>query len=124
MSQRIIKLGCGFGKEIVIFTLRGISIADEKKFFARFGEIKDTESEDQQSKLEYDILVDGLASWVTTPITKKAEDGEETPIFDESLNAAESVRKFFENKTDDNERLVNTLVLNFREKLQPDVVFY
>ena len=123
MSQRLITLGCGYNEELTIFSLRSISIADENKFTARFAEIKDTETAERKSQLEYEILVDGLASWVAEPLTVK-KGKEVTPLYDSDLSAADSVRKFFEGKTDDKERLANSIVLQFRSKLQPDVVFY
>lgn len=123
MSQRIIKIGCGYNENVTTFSLRAISLAEERKFNARFAEISKTGDETEKERLEYEALVDAVASWSAEPLKIKI-DGKEALLFSNEVNAADSIREFFKERDADKERLINKLVLNFQSKLQPDVVFY
>lgn len=122
MNKRIIKIGSGYEGEITYFPLRVISMLEESNFLERYTEIADTDAKDKRINLEFDLCVDALASWVAEPIFKK-EAGKEVPLFPDAETAAESVRQFFQDPDSETQRIANQVVLNFRSKLIPTVVF-
>jgi len=117
---RTINLGIGFGEDIAFLHLRAISMAEENAFLARFTELKDL-NEEERIPREKEICVDGLAAWSVKPPTKKV--GEKEFEYFENTGADEAVRQFFSKEDQDNERLANAAVLNYRGLLSPRVVF-
>lgn len=123
MSQRVIKIGSGYDGQATVFALRTITLAEENTFLNRFEEIADTEDATKKADQQFDILIDALASWsVEMPMIKNG-DKKDKPAVEKADNPADAVRKYFQDKTGEKERIANQVVLNFRAKLSPTVVF-
>lgn len=120
--SRTINIGAshGDGNE-VIFHLRSISTAEENRYTAQFSDISDVDSFEVRAEKEYGILVDAIASWSEEEPTIKVKGVVEATS---SESPAAGVRAYFEERTNEKERIANQVVLAFRRKLQPDVVFY
>lgn len=126
MGSKIYVLGAQHaGGEETIFRLRSISVAEENRYTTRFNEISDLDSPEKKSEHEYDILTDSIASWSETGPMVKIK-GEETPApgTEDAATPADAVRAYFAERDPDKERLAMQVVLQFRRKLQPQVVFY
>lgn len=121
------KIGAGYNGEVAIFHLRSISVAEDNRYAARFLEIPLKESEERKAELEYNIYVDAIASWSekapTTPTTDDKGNAVEAPIYGD-LIPADAVRKFFEERNPETERIAPAIIGNYRKKLQPEIVFY
>lgn len=124
MSSKIYNIGASHGDEEVIFHLRSISLAEENRYTARYAEISDLDSDEKRAEQEYAILTDVLADWSsvapTVKINGKEEDGEGSV----EITPALAVKAYFEERTPEKERTAQQVVLQFRRKLQPKVVFY
>lgn len=121
--SKAIKIGVGYGDDITFFHLRHISMSEESKFTSKFN-FGDLPAEERAEK-EHETLVDAIASWSTQGPTKKAvKEGKSIDelIYPE-MPSADAVRKFFSDTEYDAERLVNSLMLTYRSRLQPSVVF-
>lgn len=116
------KIGCTTGKDEIVFHLRSISVAEENKYTARYIEIEESDSEEKKADQEYVILTDALANWSDQVPTIKV-DGIEAEVKVDAV-PAEVVRAYFAEKTPEKERVAQRVVLGFRNKLQPKVVFY
>lgn len=115
------KVGAIHGTEEIILSLRTISTAEEKKFTTQFTNISDSDSEERKSEQEYDILVDRLADWsVEKPVIKINGKEQDVP----GDTPADAVRAYFAERTPEKDRTANAVVVYFRRKLQPEVVFY
>jgi hypothetical protein len=121
---RILNIGAGYDGEITYFHLRSISVAEDNRYAARFLEIPDTADEERKAELSYGIFVDALVSWSESGPTKKEVDGKEVALYPDAETPADAVRKFFEERTPNNERLAPAVVGRYRTMLQPEVVFY
>lgn len=124
---RVYSVGAKHEKEEVIFHLRGISVAEENRYTARFADISDLDSVELRAEKEYEILTDSLAIWSEKFPTIKV-DGKELTVGEEgapSFDTPEAaVRAYFAEKTNDKERTAQQVVIQYRRKLQPEVVFY
>lgn len=116
---RIITIGVGFEK-ITYFHLRAITLAEERKFAAKYASIPDTDADaqiDQHTK----IHAEAIAEW---SVKKPSSDREgNLPINQTVSSPKEAVEEFFNEQDDDNSRLINELTAAYRAKLQPNVVF-
>lgn len=125
MENRDIRIGAGYGGEITLFTLRVISQAEENRYTDRFSQISKSESQEKRSELDYGIYVDALADWSTAvPMKRIDPNGDWTPIFPETLIPAEAVREYFKTMTPESVRMAAYIILNYRSKLVPEVLFY
>ncbi len=123
MTPRVYKIACGYGEGSPIFHLRSITVAEETRYTSRFTELSDNESDERKAEFDYAIYVDALSSWsVKAPTVMK--DGKEIDLIEGAKNPADAVRKLFEERTADNERIPQFVVGNYRSKLQPTIVFY
>ena len=116
------KIGASHSEgEEVIFHLRSISVAEENRYTNRYAEISDMDSDERKAEKEYEILTDVLAEWSTDAPTIKVK-GVEQPSTAET--PAAGVREFFAERSNEKERTAQQVVVQFRRKLQPRVVFY
>lgn len=115
-NPETIALKAGWSKdEGVIMTLRMVSLSEEQAFMRQFSDLSD--SPDREDK-EYQAIVDALAGWSTEGI--KNSKGE---LLEQEALPSTSVKNFFTGRTVHNERLANSVMLNFRNRLTPDVSF-
>ncbi len=118
-----IKLGVKLDDHSVIFELRAISVAEENRYTSRFLTIGKKESEERKSELEYGIYVDALSDWAAVALVSKNGDDKESPLYPD-MSPAESVKEFFRDRNPDTERIAPAVILRYRQKIQPDVVFF
>lgn len=124
MSNRVYNVGASHGGEEIIFHLRSISVAEETRYTDRYAEISDLDSVELKAQQEYDIIVDALASWSDKAPTIKIA-GKEAPVGETGAETPEAaVRAYFAERTNEKERTAQQVVLQYRRKLQPQVVFY
>ncbi len=127
--SRVISVGATHGAEEIIFHLRTISVAEETRYTNRYAEISDLDSVERKAELEYNILTQALASWSEKPPTIKQEGKEvAAPVAatgEEKATTPEAVvTAYFAERTNEKERTAQQVVLQYRRKLQPNVVFY
>lgn len=117
-------IGASHGDEEIIFHLRSISVAEENRYTNRYAEINDLDSDERRAEQEYEILTDALASWSDKAPTIKLA-GKEAPVSDPAPETpAAAVLAYFAERTNEKERIAQQVVLQYRRKLQPKVVFY
>lgn len=121
---KIYSIGASHGEEEVVFYLRGISVAEENRYTTRYSEMSDLDSEEKRSEQEYEILTDSLASWSEKAPTIKTTGKEVVSVGDGAENPADATRAYFAERTSEKERTAQQVVLQYRRKLQPKVVFY
>lgn len=122
MDHEKLSLAVNFRNKTVVFFLNMISIEEENKYLERLTGIKDGPDKKQK---EYEALVDGVVAWsYQMPTVKEFVDGklEERPLRDHG-NFAEAIREEFAERTVSNERLMNQLVIRYREAMTPQVSF-
>jgi hypothetical protein len=127
MDKKIYRVGASYGDEVVVFHLRSISVAEENGYTNRFLDLSTNESTESKAKKEHDIFVDSIASWsdIGPTSAEQTQDGVKfVPLFSETETPADAVRKYFENSDAEKSRIAIQVVLAFRQKLQPRVVFY
>ena len=121
-------IGASHGEEEIIFHLRSISVAEETRYTNRYAEISDFDSDEKKVEQEYSILTDSLAGWSETAPTIKNGGVESVnqvkPGPPTTITPADAVRAYFADRTPDKERTAQQVVLQYRRKLQPKVVFY
>lgn len=126
--SRIINVGASHdGKEEIIFHLRAISTAEETRYTNSYAEISDSDSDERRAEKEYEILTGALASWSVAKPTLKLDGKEVEESSEDALKGktpAEAVAGYFADKTPEKERTAQQVVVQFRRKLQPKVVFY
>jgi hypothetical protein len=130
--SKLISIGASHGDEEIIFHLRSISVAEENRYTNRYTAISDLDSDERRSEQEYEILTDSLASWSEkAPTIKNAGAevvSEDVPVAEgaetKALIPADIVRAFFADRTPEKERTAQQVILQYRRKLQPKVVFY
>lgn len=111
-----IKMTGGWSRESsVTLTLRMISLQEEQAFMRAFADISDKPDREDQ---EFQAIVNALAGWSTEPVVDKKGQ----PV-NEAATPSESVKEFFSSRTIHSERLANSFMLSFRNRLQPDVSF-
>ena len=123
MGVKVYSVGASHGDEEIVFHLRSISTAEETRYTNRYAEINDLDSDEKKAEQEYGILTDVIASWSERdPTLKQAGKGvaPDTPY--ETPHAA--VMAYFAERTNEKERTAQQVVLQYRRKLQPKVVFY
>lgn len=125
---KIYSIGASHGDEEVVFHLRSISVAEENRFTTRYAEINDLDSDEKKAEQEYQIATESLAAWSEKNPTVK-RGGKELAAGDEgSLAGSESpaaaVTAYFAERTNEKERTAQQVMLQFRRRLQPKVVFY
>jgi hypothetical protein len=124
---KIYSIGASHGDEEIIFHLRSISVAEENRYTSRYAEINDLDSDEKRADQEYEILTEAIASWSEQNPTVK-RGGKELAADEGSLAGSESpaaaVKAFFAERTNEKERTAQQVVLQYRRKLQPKVVFY
>lgn len=112
-------------KEEIIFHLRSISVAEENRYTTRYTELSDLDSNEKKAEDEYNILAESLASWSEAAPTIKVSGKEvEPPDNFGSESPAAAVTAYFAERTNEKERIAQQVVLQYRRKLQPKVVFY
>lgn len=126
---RTIKIGMGYNGENIIFHLGAISLHDEQTHLSSFNAVNDL-AEPEKSTATKNICVEAIANWSTKSPTKMVKDpktgkDEEVIYLEDSTVPAADVRKIFGEILDpiDAERIAHNIVLQFRIRLQPDVVF-
>lgn len=126
MSNKVFNIGASHGEEEIIFHLRSISVAEENRFTARFADISDMDSLERKAEQEYEIFTDAIASWSESKPTLKGKAGEDTSFPEGALveTPAEAVAAYFKESNAEKERTAQAVILTFRRKLQPKVVFY
>lgn len=113
------------GGEEIIFHLRGISVAEETRYTNQYAEISDLDSDEKKAEKEYAILTDSLATWSEKAPTVKQNGVESGPtVVEKPLTPGDAVRLYFADRTPEKERTAQQVVLQYRRKLQPRVVFY
>lgn len=121
---KVYNVGASHGDEEIIFHLRSISVAEENRYTSRYSEISDLDSDERRAEQEYEILTDSLASWSEKAPTIKLA-GKEAPVGENgSESPAAAVTAYFAERTNEKERTAQQVILQFRRKLQPKVVFY
>lgn len=120
---RVYSIGASHGAEEVVFHLRSISVAEENRFTARFASISDSESEETKALQEFEILVDSIASWSEKEPTIK-KNGVVVDPEQQFESPAQAVKAYFEKPSNEKERTAQQVILQYRRKLQPNVVFY
>lgn len=126
--NRVIKIGIGYDGEITFFHLRAITIAEENAFTAKFTETAGLAPE-VKAEAETQACIDAIAAWSHKAPSREFADPDdpgktkETVIYEDAVEPAEGVRRYFEEGDFDKERVANQLVLAYRTKLQPTVVF-
>lgn len=126
MGNKVYNIGASYDEgEEIIFHLRGISVAEENRYTNRYAEIGDLDSDERRAEQEYEILTDALANWSESAPTlkQKGADVPKTPE-EATLTPADAVRAYFAGRTPEKERTAQQIVLQYRRKLQPKVVFY
>lgn len=118
-EQINVKCGYGGGQKLH-FYFRMISIAEESQYMQRF--LKMTENADERSKAEYRAILDGMKEWSIKPPTVES-DGKHEPLADGN-NAAEVLENFFGEYTVAKERMLHTVMLEFRAAMQPPASFF
>lgn len=129
--NKVISIGATHGDEEIIFHLRSISVAEEARYTNRYAEISDLDSDEKKAEQEYAILTDSLASWAEKAPTIKNAGVESDSSVEKVLaegevakTPADVVREYFSKRTPEKERTAQQVVLQYRRKLQPKVVFY
>lgn len=127
MDAERISLEVGYGGEKITFHLHMISMQEEQRYTQRFADIVEKDSA-VRAEREYFILVDGIASWsIDIPTKKGGKTGDEDVAliddYETPLSPAETVRKYFEERTGKKERILNQAVAAFRNRMVPDVSF-
>lgn len=128
--SKIISIGATHGEgEEIIFHLREISVAEETRYTSQFGAINDLDSEEKKAEKEYGIITEALASWSekNPTIIVGGKDTAESPQpegYTAPATPADAVRAYFAEKTPAKERTAQQVVIRYRNKLQPKVVFY
>jgi hypothetical protein len=119
MSQKI-SLRVGYEGESLAFHLRMISMAEEQRYTQRFIDIVDSDPETKSEK-EYQILVDAISNWSVEVPTKKDVAGKDEPIAEGT--PSEAIRRYFAERSDEKERILNTAYMSFKARLAPSVSF-
>lgn len=117
MIQETFKLETRFMGVVVISTLMMLSLEEESSYIDRL--IKVGEEKDQEK--EYAFLVDSLASWSTEPLKVLNSDGSEVEFEDKT--ASGSVKEYFGTYSRSKERLLNSILSDYRKALIPTTRF-
>jgi hypothetical protein len=122
MEQEKLQLQVNFRGETTTFYLKLISIEEEQEYIKRLTTIQP--GDDKKDK-EYQVLVDGIVAWsYQVPTISVQEEGKlvKKPIV-EGADFAEAIRTKYGQRTAANERVMNQLVVRYREAMTPDVSF-
>jgi hypothetical protein len=125
---KIYAIGASHGDEEIVFHLRSISVAEENRFTSRYSEINDLDSDEKRAEQEYEIQTEAIANWSEKNPTVK-RGGKELQASDEgslagSDSPAAAVAAYFAERTNEKERTAQQVLLQYRRRLQPKVVFY
>lgn len=127
---RTYKIGASYGDEEVVFELRSITVAEENRYTARYAEMSDSDSEEKKAEQEYAILVDAIAEWsngwprVGSKGNTKVAIEDAVATESKPATPADAVRAYFAERDAEKERIAQSIVMGFRRRLQPTVVFY
>lgn len=115
-------LAIGWGATRLVFCLRMITIEEERLYYKSFADISDSASPEEK---EYAILVDSVAKWSEkVPEIYNVQGPKDRQPFNPSITVpADAVRELFAERTVLNERLINSLMSAYRDKLTPDISF-
>jgi hypothetical protein len=133
MKSRIITPKAGFVNddglitERICFPMRSISLLENTEFWARFAEIADTLSKEERARTDFDILVDGLASWtVEMPFVRtfsKVDPTKYTDTLIEADSPSAAVREYFKEFNVETEKIINAVINAYTNRNSADVVF-
>lgn len=122
IMAREIVIGTGFPGEHIYFKLRAISNSEEIDFTSKYYTVGKELSEEDRVKAATEISIGGIIAWQNDVPQRK--DGDETKPYYEGLSIEDATKKYFASlDPDDVERVANTVVIEYRRRLQPDLVF-
>lgn len=128
--QKVHRVGATFTSDddIVVFPLRNISVGEENAYTKRFLNIGINESPEAAAKKEHEIFVDSLASWsVEQGPCRPVQTGDGVifePLYPDAETPAAATQEFFKDSDADKMRIAIQIVLGFRNRLQPKLIFY
>lgn len=121
MTPEKISLTVNLRGLILVFFFNMLSIEDEQAYMDRLQSVPD--GPDKRDK-EYQILIDGVAAWsYQMPRVRTYENDQMTEKELGEGAIADEIRNFFKDRTPSNERILNTLIIKFREAMTPTVSF-
>lgn len=109
-------------KTKITFYLKMISTSEERAYTKRFVHIADL-PDNEHAKKEFAIIVDTLGKWsFKMPTIKGGKTGDEDLPLGEGT-PSEAIKAYFSEMTNPNERIVQSVMIAFRNAMTPDVRF-
>jgi hypothetical protein len=114
----------GYGDDLVVFHPRMISLAEQTEAAQRFNDIAD--GDDQKYQKEFDIQIEAIAEWSNEQpqrLVKEKAEFKRVPLVEDSESTLDALKRFFGDRTAENERVIRAAYNAFINQCAPDVSF-